>query len=81
MMPLSPLLKEAAFWFGTGCAIAAFVCAAMIVFAISAPGVGSTSAVVRAVGKSVDSIICPERERTNHGTLRQSRRSSYDALI
>lgn len=75
-MSLSPAMKEAIMWFGIGSALAAFVCTAMLLFAISAPGLGSTTAVVRAVGKRVDAVLCPERECK----LRQSRRS-FDSLL
>lgn len=76
-MFMSPLLKEAAFWFALGVVVAAFMCSAVMILAVSAPGIGSTAALVRAVGKSVDSVLCPDRdrERDRSHNRRPSRRS------
>lgn len=80
MIALSPLLREAMCWFAIGSALAAFVCAAVIILAASAPGLGGSAAVVRAVGKTVDGVICPERNvGVDRNRLRPARRS-YDSF-
>lgn len=73
---MSPLLKEAAFWFALGVVVAAFMCSAVMILAVSAPGIGSTAALVRAVGKSVDSVLCVERDRDRDRDRSHNRRPS-----
>ena len=52
----SPLLREAALWFGVGGAVAAFVCGAVLALA-ALVGAGSTARITRAVGTSVDKLV------------------------
>lgn len=57
MSPFSPLLREAAFWFALGSAIAFFVVAVVVALVAAAPGIGSPASVARAVAKGVDAMI------------------------
>lgn len=56
-MAVSPLLREAAFWFALGSATAAFVIAVLVALVAAAPGIGGTAAVARAVAKGVDCML------------------------
>ena len=55
----SPLMREAALWFGVGGAVAAFVFGAVLALA-ALVGAGSTARLTRAVGSTVDKLLVGE---------------------
>lgn len=54
---MSPLIREALFWFCIGSGIALFVFAAILAFAVFSFGVGGVGAMSRAMAKGVDAVI------------------------